>query len=372
MTTIYSFSATEKTQFTSPHPSSAFEPDVNMFIVGNVLPPLAALVSVYDRRSVTVELPEYGSLISFTAYDGILYCLIGLDEDIPWVGHVVSVDLNTFKSTQLFKFKIPTTQKFKVGGPFLYNPATQDFYFMLTGSLTLLSASGVSSTPVIGGYTHLWNASPNSAGDKLIGYGNGLFRWITPQTNTTSDLKQFNCKTGLPSVDSVAQMIYHLEMCNPTSPEMKTVTFTNTSELKVPVDPALAKSVSMQSGGLYTPFGCGANCNVHTDCDKSVSCGTCRLGVCVSSGECGAFCTGPQDCFGGVCVGDCEENRCGRAGCGKSCQNHDECSASRTCKVCRLGSCVDDGECGSYCLTPLDCYGGACVGNCVDFTCTMK
>lgn len=41
-------------------------------------------------------------------------------------------------------------------------------------------------------------------------------------------------------------------------------------------------------------------------------------------------------------------------------------------QVCRLGKCVAEGECGSYCLTSLDCYGGACVNNCVNWRCTEK
>jgi len=204
----------------------------------------------------------------------------------------------------------------------------------------------------------------------VIGYYMGAFSWVRPALNQTSLIKQFTCKKGLPSVDSVQLKIYHVEMCS--EPVIKTISFSNVTEASVTLDPALATSVSLQSGSLYTPYGCGATCGTHPDCGKSNSCGICRVGKCVASGECGAFCTGPLDCYAGVCVGDCEDGRCGKAGCGATCKNFDDCTSSRTCKICRLGSCVADGECGSYCLTPLDCYGGECVNNCVNFQCTKK
>lgn len=79
-------------------------------------PPLVGVLDAFSRAFKTNELPVYGryatlllrsdgsqSLLSFTAYDNQLYTLQGLDEDVPFLGHVLSVDLTSSQMKHLFK-----------------------------------------------------------------------------------------------------------------------------------------------------------------------------------------------------------------------------------------------------------------------------
>lgn len=87
-----------------------------LFTLRNVNPPLVGVLDAFSRAFKTNELPVYGryatlllrsdgsqSLLSFTAYDNQLYTLQGLDEDVPFLGHVLSVDLTSSQMKHLFK-----------------------------------------------------------------------------------------------------------------------------------------------------------------------------------------------------------------------------------------------------------------------------
>jgi len=155
---------------------------------------------------------------------------------------------------------------------------------------------------------------------------------------------------------------------------MSVVTFENLTKSSVEVDPLLFGIYGgLHSSATYVPFGCGVKCGVNTECQNFKTCSICRLGKCSAPGGCGDFCFANEECFSGVCVGNCEYNRCGRKGCAENCQNSDQCqTGSKTCQTCRLGRCVSSGECGSYCLTPVDCFGGACVAKCKNFQCVPE
>eukprot|EP01127_Copromyxa_protea_P016589 TRINITY_DN4949_c0_g2_i1.p1 TRINITY_DN4949_c0_g2~~TRINITY_DN4949_c0_g2_i1.p1 ORF type:complete len:412 (+),score=62.74 TRINITY_DN4949_c0_g2_i1:7-1242(+) len=354
--------------FRDVHPSTAYDPNLNTFIFGNVDPPTLGLVDTFAKEFESLEMPAYGSLVSFTAYDGILYCLQGLDEDVPFIGHMVSLNLETNKFTHLFKFKLLPGTEFVVGAPFVFVPEEQAWLITLGGQVHQITKNGDKATGVFGNFTDMWRTSDG----EIVGYEKGKFSSLNLAQKVSKLITHLPCASGVPALNPQSKKVYEIQNCTGEL-DVTTGDLSNSTQTNLALDPRLGDIKSAQVGGHYVPFKCGATCNTHPDCGNSTSCNTCRLGRCVSSGECGAFCVDGQDCFGGVCVGNCEEGRCGKAGCGADCQNHDECKRqSSSCQICRLGKCVADGECGSYCLTALDCYGGACINNCVNWRCTQS
>jgi len=330
---------------------------------------MLGILSTFSKEFTVYELPVYGDLLSITAYDGQVYCLFGSDPDEPTIGHMLRVTLSNNLMHNLFKFTLPTGAQFVIGAPLLFLPQNQFWIVPLGTSLYTLNVYGARPSPIFGTFTYLWNPMVDQKPNLLIGYSKGVFYWIDFSQAVSYPLTGFAC-TGLPSVNTYFQKVYHLQDCN-NELVMYTVDYYNTTSSSVPLDPGFSSAVSTQSTGMYVPWGCGMQCDLNTDCTNSSTCHTCRLGKCVSDGDCGAFCSSNTECFAGICVGDCEGGRCGRIGCSSSCRNFDDCAAqSTTCTICRLGHCVADGECDAYCLTPQDCYGGACVNNCVNNACT--
>jgi len=356
-----------------------YDSNSETFIVGNADPPLMALVNTFNKQVFTAKLPLYGLLCSLTAYDGIIYALLGLDEDVPNLGSLVGYQIANGDNNRLAKFKIDPSQSFVIGAPITWLPHKQAYLIELeesTGArnLYLLSITANSSiltfTGLEGGYTSLW-FDVTTDNRTVIAYKGGAVYGLNLELNTVRVIYDFNC-FGLLAVDFQKQTLYHLSNCDTLIIESYSW-FYNTSGPIVDLDPQLENIANIQSVGTYIPFLCGAPCGTHPDCAQSKTCNTCRLGTCTTAtGDCNAFCMKPQDCFAGVCVGNCEFNRCGKRGCGMKCTNHDECIAnSKTCQICRGGQCVDYGNCGAYCLTPMDCYEGACVGSCKNFQCSI-
>jgi len=353
-------------------PTTAYDSDSNFFIMANVDPPAVGILNTYSKMFSVQELPYYGSVLAITAYDGILYCFMGANPDAPAVGHVFQIRLSDYQMHDLIRVHLPAGASYVVGCHMVFDPANRYWVVSLGEYLYKINENGPVATTITGAWTNMWSPMISGKSNMLIGYHKGSFSWIDLAAQTSKVLRNFPCN-GIPSVNTDLQKIYHLQNCKIGSLMFYTVDFQNKTASSVGVDPNLASSVSGQSTGQYTPYGCGMPCSVVTDCVNSTTCNICRLGKCSSSGDCGAFCDNGSDCYSGICVGDCEAGRCGRTGCASSCRNHDDCKAqSRTCQVCRLGKCVADGECDSYCLTPLDCYGGACVDSCVNFACTKK
>jgi hypothetical protein len=340
--------------------------------MANVYPPVVGILNTYSKMFAVQELPYYGSVLSITAYDGILYCFMGADPDAPTVSHFFQIRLADNQMHHLFTMHLPTGASYVVGAPLVFVPDSRYWIVSLGEELYKINQLGPVSTKITGAFTNLWSPMIAGKSNMLIGYNKGIFSWIDTMAQTTKALRMYGC-VGIPSVNPDLQKIYHLQQCKAGTLTFYTTDFQNKTTSSVGVDPNLVNSISGQSTGQYTPYGCGMPCTLETDCVNSTSCNICRLGKCSSSGDCSAFCENAADCYAGICVGDCEAGRCGRSGCASSCRNHDDCKAqSRTCQICRLGKCVADGECDAYCLTPLDCYGGACVNNCENFACTKK
>jgi len=360
------------TDFTTPLKPTAYDGNSFQFIIGNSDPPKLALVNTFSKRTSFVELPQYGQLLAFTTYDGFVYTLIGNDPDIPYLGHLVSLDIKTGFTTRLAKVKIDPSQQFKVGAPMIFMPQTKLWVTEIEGSPILLisitnNVSTIYDTQIKGGWDGYWNNVNNN--NSFVGYMNGMASMINPFEGNVTLLHAFTCE-GIYAVAFEYEEMYHISKCNGNF-LMETVDFSNTTTASVKLDSALENIGAIHSSAPYIPYGCGKKCGVNTDCAEFKTCGVCRLGKCGGSGDCGAFCEDAQDCYAGACVGDCEFNRCGRMGCATSCTNHEDCTAvSLQCTVCRLGRCSDTGDCGAYCLNGLDCYGGACVNNCTRFTCS--
>jgi len=182
--------------------------------------------------------------------------------------------------------------------------------------------------------------------------------------------QQFPCP-GSFTVDFVSQYAYFLTNCTRPSPILESISFSNQST-STPLDNTLTNLVSISATTPYTPFLCGSVCTNTSDCAMAKTCNVCRDKRCVSSGTCDDYCLSSADCYSS-CNKDCELNRCGRRGCHSPCNTSADCVVqSRTCVTCRGGFCLDNGACGAYCTTPLDCYiGGQCSQNCINFSCSL-
>jgi len=355
---------------------TCYDAATDTFAFGNSDPPLLGLANTLAKKVKIVYLPLYGKLLALAAYDGTIFGLFGGDEDLPTVGHLVSIDIVSFETRSIGKWKIPSNETFYVGTPFTFLPNLQSYIFQLVDPRTawlLQQSNGTSVTmlpaAVQGGWDYLW--SDVSRGVlTLLGSKQAKVSQIEPMEGKITPIHNFPCGPGgMFSIDFRAQKIFQLSSCKNLS--IETVTFANKSLSNVNVDAGLSTVVSIQAANTYVPFGCGASCSIHLDCAKFKSCHTCRLGKCSDDGECGDVCFNNADCFAGVCAGNCEEGRCGRKGCAAHCNSHDDCkSVSKTCTVCRLGRCCDAGECGNYCLSPTDCYGATCNGKCSNYKCS--
>jgi len=359
------------TSFTTLLPVTHYDGNSEQYIIGNADPPMLALTNTFSSKTQVVNLPQYGQLLAFTAYDGIIYSLIGNDPDVPFLGHLVAMDISTKDTTRLAKVKIDPSQKFKVGAPMAYMPQNRLWLTEIENSPVLLitvqnNVSTVTPSKISGGWANYWNdVNSNSS---VVGYSKGMIAWIDPFAGTVKPMRTFACSGSLAVAFQYKEM-YHLSNCN-NQLTIETVEFTNVSTATSKLDPSLADLTTIHTAAAYIPYGCGATCGVNTDCQIYKTCSVCRNGKCSADGQCGSFCLSGQDCYAGVCVNNCEFNRCGRRGCGTTCNNHDDCVAvSNQCRTCRLGRCVDTGNCGSYCLTPLDCYAGSCTNKCVNWQC---
>jgi len=273
---------------------------------------------------------------------------------------------------RLSKIKIDPTQQFLMNGPITFLPQTNQWLFEVQNSsmlqLTVIgNYTDLEVTDIAGGWTsYSFNVVYNN--HTIFAYGKGMAAWIDIITGVITPFKKFPCPGSI-SVDFVYQVIYYYSDC--TQLQVESTTFKNVTKV-YPLDPSLANSFGIQAITPYTPYLCGTPCSVNTDCQMAHTCSTCRASRCVSTGSCGDFCISAADCFAGVCVGDCELNRCGRRGCGALCNSHDDCTMlSKDCQTCRLGKCVDFGDCGAYCQTNLDCYSGQCTMSCSHFTCVI-
>jgi len=347
-----------------------YDGNSEQFILGNSDPPLLALTNTFGKNTSTVNLPQYGKLLTFTAYDGVIYALIGADPDIPYLGHLVAMDITTRDSNRLAKVKIDPSKSFKLNAPISYFPQNQMWVTEIQDSaMLIITSSGNQSTiietKVEGGWDAYW--TDVNSNTSVVGYKKGLVACIDPFAGTVKNGRNFGCAGSL-AVAFQYQEMYHLSNCGKLV--METIDFNNQTSATVTLDSALASTASIHTAGSYIPYGCGRQCAVDTDCKDCKTCHTCRLGHCIADGQCNSFCIGNEDCYAGVCVGNCEYNRCGRKGCGLTCNNHDECIArSSECQTCRLGRCVSFGNCGSYCQTQQDCYGGSCTNNCRNWRC---
>jgi len=356
---------------------TGYDANTDTLVFGNADPPVLALCNTLAKSVKIVHLPDYGQLLAVTAYDGVAYALFGLNEDVPTLGNIVTVDLETYEQRQIAKWKLTNTNHtYYVGTPFTFLPSFQSFMFQLDGSnhTWLLSVDENRQARMVGsalegGWNSFWS---DVAKDQLtvIAQKNGILAKVDPITGKVDRIHNFPCGgSGAFAVHFREQKIFSLSSCKNLSVE--TVTFANKTISNVELDPGLVSVVVIEAANEYTPYGCGAQCSIHPDCAKYKSCKTCRLGKCSDDGDCGSYCFTNADCFAGVCAGNCESNRCGRKGCASICLNHDECKAkSKTCQVCRLGRCSDAGECGAYCLSPTDCYGSSCLGKCNNYKCT--
>jgi len=357
--------------------TTAYDANSDNFLLGNGLPPLLGVVNTFSKQSIIAKLPEYGTLLSFTIYDGFAYTIIGSDVDIPYLGHLVEYNLKTGDMDRISKIHISPSLSFVINSPLIFIPNKNTWFFEIQDSnvykLTVYSnSSTVVETTIPGGWSSFWyDVDYNN--HTMLAYAKGMAVWIDFINETVQLFDKFPCyDSGVFSVDFVYQLAYHYSDCT-NKPTVQTLTLKNDTQRVTTLDPALNSVMSLQSRTQYTPYLCGATCTIHPDCENSKTCGTCRLGRCVSPGSCGDYCQTPTDCYGGICVKDCEQNRCGRRGCASACTNNDDCKkVSTQCQVCRLGFCVDYGDCGSYCLTPTDCYAGLCTTNCVNFYCTQK
>jgi len=303
----------------------------------------------------------------------MIYALLGNDPDIPYLGHLITMDIKTKDTFRLAKVKIDPSQKFRIGAPLIYMPQSALWVTEIVGSPVLLitinnNVSTITPTKVPGGWTYYWtDINTNSS---FVAYAKGTVAWVEPFSGNVRPIRSFSCAGSLAVAFQYEEM-YHFANCDTTSLTMETIDFTNTTTANPKLDAALSDISTIHTSASYIPFGCGKACAVNTDCLGLKTCGTCRQGHCSADGQCGSFCQNASDCYAGVCVGNCEFNRCGRRGCGSVCNNHDDCvSVSNQCQVCRLGRCVDIGNCGAYCLTPLDCYAGGCINKCVNWQCS--
>lgn len=358
--------------FTTSLNITAYDGNSEQFIIGNADPPTLALVNTFSKKTSMLNLPQYGQLLSFTVYDGIIYTLIGNDPDIPYLGHLVATDIVSRDTVRLAKVKIDPSRMFKVGAPMVYMAQNKIWVTEIMNSPVLLitvanNVSSVYETKIKGGWDFYWNdVNTNSS---FVGYMNGMVAQIDPFAGNINVIRAFQCE-GFLSVAFQYDEIYHLSQCT-TNLTIETIDFSNTTTGVAVLDPSLKDIAAIHTAAAYVPYGCGMPCGVNTDCETYPTCHTCRLGHCSDDGDCGSFCETNLDCYAGACVGNCEYNRCGRKGCGSSCVNHEDCVAvSLQCQTCRLGRCSDNGNCGAYCLNNLDCYGGACVNNCTKFACT--
>jgi len=365
--------------FTTFHNLTFYDANSEIFVIGNTNPPMLLLVNTYTAEVRSVSLPIYGQLLAMTAYDGIVYVLLGLDDDLPTLGSIVAYDIATGESTRLSKFKILPESSFVVQTTLTWLPQMDVWLFeQMNGTglyMYMVNANPTKATvypiDVAGGFESTW-FDVSTDNSSVITYRGGAFQKLNLNTYRMSPLVKFDCTVGYGAVDFKKKQVYQLSNCD--SPIISSFSwFYNKTLPPMDLDPALSDAVSIASVGTYIPYLCGAPCGTHPDCAGSNTCNTCRLGKCTASGDCNAFCQTGDDCYAGVCVGDCEENRCGKRGCGMKCENHEECEAnSRTCQICRLGSCVDTGGCGAYCRTPLDCYAGDCAGNCQNWRCSSN
>jgi len=366
------------TNFTSPNNLTTYDSNSEIFVVGNADPPMLALINTFTKQTKVISLPLYGQLVALTTYDGIVYALLGLDEDLPTIGSIVGYDLNTGDSNRLSKFKINPNQSFIHGSTLTWLPHKQVWIFDLlepmgNTSLYLVNtdpkAAVVIPTYFPGGWESTW-FDVNTDNQTVIAYKSGQVALLDLGEFVMRTLYSYSC-SGILTVDFQKQQFYHLSNCD--SPLIEIYSwYYNKSQPPVDLDPQLEDINSLQSVGTYIPFLCGTPCDTHPDCALARTCNTCRLGRCsTSNGDCNAFCLTANDCFAGVCVFNCENNRCGKRGCGTKCTNHDDCvNNSQECTICRLGSCVSTGGCGAYCLTNLDCYEGDCVGVCSNWRCS--
>lgn len=106
---------------------------------------------------------------------------------------------------------------------------------------------------------------------------------------------------------------------------------------------------------------CGSDCSDVNDCNASGPCKICRLGQCMSDGECGSFCASNDECYGAHCrTCDLNKNQC-VSPCGGTCGSSSDCAiAGGPCGQCIAGIC-QQGGCGAHCNVAADC---AAQGNC--------
>eukprot|EP01094_Clydonella_sp_ATCC50884_P010890 TRINITY_DN2070_c0_g1_i1.p2 TRINITY_DN2070_c0_g1~~TRINITY_DN2070_c0_g1_i1.p2 ORF type:complete len:290 (-),score=67.81 TRINITY_DN2070_c0_g1_i1:162-1001(-) len=106
---------------------------------------------------------------------------------------------------------------------------------------------------------------------------------------------------------------------------------------------------------------CGAECADINDCNASGPCKICRIGHCTSDGECGSYCTSSDDCYGASCkTCDVNKNQC-VSPCGGTCSSNKDCGlAGGPCGQCIAGIC-QVGGCGAHCNIASDCMN---QGNC--------
>jgi len=334
-------------------------------------------VNTLSKQVDVIHLPSYGSLLSITAYDGYVYALFGLDEDIPSVARIATINLETRVILTHARWKLADNKSLFVGTPFVFMPTLQAFLFeviptaaaskVLMITVSNSTSNKLSETPLQSGWSALWMdvARENLT---VAGVRNGLLALIEPLSGKVTPIRKFSC-IGFFTVDFKQHQVFDLSSCAQLS--IETVNWQNQTVSNLEVDPGLSTAVGIHTANAYSPYGCGAKCGVHPDCEKFTTCKTCRAGRCSDEGDCGSWCQSNGDCFAGVCAGNCDNGRCGKKGCATQCVNHDDCKGrSKTCTVCRLGRCSDGGECGNYCLSPTDCYGGSCQGKCQNWKCS--
>jgi len=351
---------------------TGFDANAEVFIVGNGLPPLLGITNTFSKITEIVPLPEYGYLLAFQPYDGVVYTIIGADPDVPYLGHLVALDLKSLKADRLAKIKLGPNQQFKLNAPLTFVSARQAWLTEFEDSnvqMIKVNSTGtiVTDLGIEGGFTSFWN-DVDFSNHTVYGIKKGYMHSIDVDTITATMVAGFPCHNGTLAVSFQYKELYYFSNCGKLL--LETASFDNKTTNTVNLDTSLAHLVALHSDSAYIPFLCGRPCAINTDCQSAKTCSTCRGGKCTATGECGAFCLTGDECFAGVCVGNCEYNRCGRRGCGFICNNHEDCvSVSNQCQTCRLGRCVDFGNCGAYCQTPLDCYAGDCNSKCTNYAC---